>query len=430
MLISGKFKAQLVFIFLLLTVFGAAAQINVPAIWDQQHPASNIYQPARITDFNAFKVSTFGNLWLGNNGTDLQGILQSNNVISTPLINDILGQLGDKGPHQFHQGSEAGILINAKVKDFPISLSYYFHQGISGEFQDTATLGLIFRGNAPYAGRTISDEKVFWKDQRYSAIGIGTGWTKEKWSLGFRLNVLLGHQLLSIDDMQYSFFTQDNGSSIDVSGNYALNEAFEPGIQGLGLGLDAGLIYNLSKSSTLQVAVKNLGWINWEVDQLNHEVDFTFEGFRIDDLLDENLDLNDIVDQDSLLRLVFPDTAQANFSTSLPAQVQIAFSHQLDERQAIHAAMSAALSQYSPSGFIPAFSFGYQYKPVAFWNLFANGYLGGIDRYGFGLSSSLAIPLQGNGKINFGLGSHNLLGLVLPSVGQGLGIQAQLGFEW
>jgi hypothetical protein len=123
----------------------------------------------------------------------------------------------------------------------------------------------------------------------------------DKWSIGAKLKLLLGHANLSNTNNDFSLNAGFNSWKINIDGSantsspvrmdfgnnslptdYATPATFAEWVRpsGLGAGIDAGVEYHLNENVKLSAALLDVGFIRWNknVVNLKYSVDYTFDG--------------------------------------------------------------------------------------------------------------------------------------------------------
>jgi len=396
----------------------------------RNHIASQHYQPAHILyqDIETFGVGGDATFWMASNSFTLDGLLKGGNFITDETKADLIAQMGDN--NRFGQGLDFSYgILNLKLGKRVWSIGARDVQGSYSGTNDPNTAGIVLYGNSQYAGETVSDEDVFSNTQRYREISIGTGFDLGKWKLGIRGKVVLGAQATLIRDVDFSLFTAADGSQIDLQAQY---DAFflenRLGINGIGGGIDIGAVAELNERISVQASILNIGLIRWDGIAFRDTVDFTYEGFLIDDFIGGG---SQFTGTDSLQELIFPDSVFEKQNSMLPTTVSLGLSYKLSDNGTLLASLHSGLTRYAPYTPVPILNIGYQH---ALWKqritLGANAYGGGLELYGIGLMGAANIPLKDKMRLTLFGSMDNALGLLLPAASRGLAMSIGVGFVY
>jgi len=396
------------------------AQLGLQLLHEHELPFSQAYQPAAIADqeFDKLQLQVDGDLWLGSNQFTIGSLVRGGNFIDEATKNDIIGQLSDNNRYQ--QGLGMGGVLNFKTgkQIWLISFSYRDHFLI--HVDDSATAGLILRGNAPYAGQTIQDEDVAIRSIAYGTLGVGTAWKWDKWTLGVHPKVVWGRRADIIDELAYRLFSADNGSLISLDATY---DAFstQGDDRGWGFGLDVGASYMLNESIRIEAAVRDAGLIQWEGSESNNTVEVDYEGVVWDNFISGGDNTNNLALGDTLQQLLFPDSVRTQRTFPLPAIAQVGISWDLNERELLFSSLQYGFTRFPPSFNFPLLNIGYKRHIGSHLTLGVNGYIGGIDEYGLGILGHAYFGKKANWGLFYTM--NNLLGLVVSDIAQGLSLK-------
>jgi len=386
-------------------------------------PASQWFQPAAIAwqDYERLQVSTSGELWLSNNQFTIGSFIRGGNFITEATKNDIIGKLRDDNRYQ--QGYSLAGLINFQTGTQKWLLSFSYQDPFYIQADDSVTAGLIFRGNAPYAGMEISDNNVAIRSSAYAMIGLGTAWELGDWTLGIHPKFVWGRRADIIDELSYTLFTADNGSLISLQADYDSFATLQ-GDRGWGLALDAGAMYQSQNGMLWEVAFRNLGWMQWDGSQSNNSVDVDYEGVVWDNFIQDGSSTSNLALGDTLQTLFFPDSVRATYNLPTPGIAMAGLRYPLNEREMIFSSVQLGLTRMPPTTQFPLLHVGYQRKIGNNLTLGAHAYGGGMDLYGIGIYGKIEL----GPKTRWGLfyTMDNALGLLIPEISQGLSLRGGL----
>ena len=297
---------------------------------------SQTYQPALLYShtFEHISVGVEGGFLLGANSFDMKGLDLEDNKLTETGKDRILSQL-DGENNRLQIGYNWGAHVNFRLNKLPIGLSYHRQNHFFVRVNDSSTAGLLLRGNAPYAGTPLSDEEVRYRELDYHSLGIATAFSSGNWTVGIRLKGLIGRRAEDIDDFTYTLLTATDGTQLDLNATYNVRTSDGVASGAWGVGADIGAILQLSSNLRAQARINNLGFIRWnEGKTLNQAVDVIYEGYDIGNIIGGGIQ-QELVLGDTLRTLIFPDTADAAFTTPLPALAAVGVDIDLPNSQRV-----------------------------------------------------------------------------------------------
>jgi hypothetical protein len=429
-------KLHLCLLALVLMVGSLRAQYSVQSTLLRDHIWSQAAQPANLMagdDFK-FKFGAQGNFWLGNTHAPLAGIFAENGYITNDVKNRLLGDLKAK------EDVSAGYQINLASVNFNIGsqrVGIYLDDNLSvyTRFNNPHTLGLILKGNGPYAGDTVSDKDISAKLYRTRELSFGTGWRTEKLSIGVRLRLKQGLKMADLEHLNYSLYTAPNGIQVNAQADYNLFVTPKLGktglfaFQGYGAGIDLGIQYRISDKFDIDFAANDIGFTSWKTNNIADIVDVNWEGISVANLLQDSVSEVANHQIDSIKQLILPDTIEANHMVYSPLSVRANATFHISEKASLSGSViwyPLAIGQKSR---LPMVGVTYQHEVVTGLTLGANAYGMGLDSYGFGLLANYRFSV-GSAGFDLMAGSDNLLGLVTPTIGRGMNAYAGVGVSF
>ena len=383
-------------------------------------PASQWENPAFISDqsFQNIQLDGSGNFWLSNNQFTLEDLIRGGNSLSAERKEGIISQL--ERDNRFQQGFFAGGLLNFRLGEQNWLLSFQRRQGLYLYLQDSVSAGLLLRGNAPYAGQEVQDDRVEWRNLTYASLGLGSSWKKGPISWGFHLKLVQGISAQVLDRLSYTLLTASDGSQINLQADY---DAFSTtgNSEGLGLSIDLGATYQISDQLLMDLAIRNLGWINWDGTRSANQIDVQYEGVQWDNFI-ETGGSTSLAIGDTLQQLIFPDSVEGRISYPLPASARIGLRIGSMSEGMWTLSLSQGLSNFPPTTPLPLVHGGYM-RGGKYLSGGVHGHVGGMDIYGLGLWGELKIPFSRHTQMGLYVSFPNILGLVLPEVSRGLEAQ-------
>ena len=427
--------AQSVFLLALLSAGGFSfGQFGWNALMLDDRMVSQAYQPANILEgeFETIRLQTEGNGWLGNSGAPIKGLLLKN-YIEREDRERFVGDLGKDGTAITGGYKLNWLSANVHLGESTWSFFLEDHLTINGQINNGETFGLVFLGNQPYAGQTVSDEGIFLNSYRYRTLGAGTAFQlNDEMSLGFRAKFIQGISYIDVEKLDYSLYTEPDGLEIVLDADYNLfysdsgSNAFS--FNGFGGGLDIGWVYKISDKLTLDAAVTDLGYLSWNGNQSQKVTNVQFEGIDVGSLFASDLSAETQRTVDSLEGLILPDTAEASHAGLLGPKVRIGAKFYVSEKSMLSfGALYAPMKDYAYTE-LPVVNIGYRFMPDEDIWLGANAYGGGNDLYGVGLVASYRLHM-GSSSLDITAGADNLTGIAVSGFGRGFSLFGALGFN-
>lgn len=399
---------------------------NVLILSDSLHAAM---EAAKIGDIEIDKKLTLvgftGNAFIANNRFGFGGLLKDGNYLSTETVDAAVAKMGNK--NRFQMGYNGGFAVNLPIKGKSAwGLYLDYNSAFSVGTNNAGTAGLIFRGNAPYAGTTVADDKIFLKSQTRTSLGLAWARQHEKWTFGVKTKFIAGVKSSDILVNNFSLFTSEVGDSIHATADYQyfVSDRSAP-LDGFGAGVDLGAMYQVNSALNIGASVTDLGFIAWSGEKMAKNVSQSYTGFALKDLL--NLEGNAAGQDalvDSLKGLVFPDTTAAKMTSLLPTTLHINAVYDFNTYNRAFASLHYSFTQYAPMTTMPLFAVGYQRRICSGFSLGVNGYAGGLDTYGVGVMGMSYFRIKKKNPVSIVYSMDNVLGLL-----GGKGAAAEIGIS-
>lgn len=219
-------------------------------------------------------------------------------------------------------------------------------------------LGLLLKGNAVYAGKSI-DLGHRAEGSAWHKWSVGLGYHRPVLNLAMRLNHYVGLYQIRSQNAQSTFKTDALGYQIDlqtdilyqVAGQWGYYNSSSAswvskwqGTGGSGWGLDAGLQAKLGNKWVAFGSIINAGWINWNKhgQQLALNRRWTLTGSEIIPPFDQRVlfapDFEDSLEQAQII------TKPIRYKTSPPAELNFCLHYQITERWKAGGALSHTLN--------------------------------------------------------------------------------------
>ena len=194
----------------------------------------------------------------------------------------------------------------------------------------------------------LTDEKI--RATSYAEIGIGITrkFFKDRLAIGLRLKSLSGiSHAETIENSSFSVDIDPNTSYWTVkAANATLNTAGIPGEddeiefgKNKGFGFDIGATYDVTKKLTVELAVNDIGSINWTENVTNYNITdnagTVYDASNID--LDSDVDVEDQI-EDALNDVIGTTETNESFKTKLSTKTYLSAKYQLSKKNALTAA--------------------------------------------------------------------------------------------
>lgn len=412
------------------------AQYNLQSGMLRDHSFSISSNPANLhyLEFDKFEYSGAGALWLGNNRATLEGIFVEGNTITDETSIRLVSEMAN-GDNRFNGGLQLDLAqVSTQFGDQKVSFHLREQFSATAAFGAPRTLGLLLRGNGPYAGDTISDNDIDAAVYNFRALGASTVFDlNDKLHLGVGLSLLQGRQFFEVERAEYSLFTSTNGTQVDLNADYAFRSTPEfgsPGLfgfNGFGASVEAGLVYEVNEKMDVAFAVTDLGFVSWTTDKFERVIELNeFEGIFIENILEDSLQPLIDAEVDSLTNLVVPDSSRESYMTLSPVRLRADYTYRLGENNSISGTIIYSPLSVGPVTPLPLVNVTYQHEVIDGLTLGANAYGGGVDVYGVGLMGNYRFA-AGSTRIDILLGSDNLIGWLAPSAARGMSVYGGVG---
>ncbi len=396
-------------------------------------PAGQFFQPALLADMEmtALRLSGAGSLWLNSSTVTYESLLGITNYLTDDFKQNLIADLD--ADNRFQVAYNYGEMLNFRTGKLRWGISWRNRWATNGGFDNPLTMGLVLRGNAPYAGQTIADQGVYMRSFRAWELGLSAAFSiKEKFKIGIRPKVLFGQRYTAMEKLDYSLFTAANGTRLEVNGTYDafFNKESVRAFDQMGLGVDVGVIYDISEKWRIQLSAVDLGHINWQVERFQGDLDFEYEGINLLELLGPDPESPNFFITDTLRTLLLPDSSHESYRMGLPSQFSLAVSRKLGEKGKMMLSAHLAPGAVAPQYELPLVNLAYHHQFTSWLMLGINAYGGGPDQYGLGAVAMLQFVKKDEYVVNIFGSMDNALGVLIPARGQGSGLNvgASIGF--
>ncbi|MFN8396798.1 MAG: DUF5723 family protein [Bacteroidia bacterium] len=431
-----KAKSLIGILALLVAAGQVQAQFELQPSLLRGHVWSQTYQPANIVEgeYEKFRYGAIGNLWLGNTHAPLKGIFAEGGFITEEVKDRLIDDLKPKEDISagYHLGLAA---VNVKLGELPLGIYLDEYNAVYTRFNNPNTLGLILKGNGPYAGQTVSDSAIRGAIVRTRELGVGTGFKTNKLSIGGRLRLKQGIRMADLANLQYALYTDSLGTQVHAFADYDLYTTPKLGktglfaFQGFGLGLDLGARYTVFDKLDFEVAVTDIGFTSWKTNHMKETVDVNWEGISITSLLVDSVSPLIQHQVDSIKAILLPDTTEENHLLIAPTVVRLGGTYHLSEQASLSGTLIWSPLASGARTRLPMINVAYQHEVIEGLTLGANVYGLGLDTYGVGAMANYTIT-AGSVGIDILAGSDNLLGWIAQGIGRGMSVYGGVGVSF
>ena len=316
-----------------------------------------------------------------------------------------------------------GGAVNRRLGKWTVGVGYQQRLLTSGKVVGAELPGLVLKGNAAFEDQTVMGEGGF-QLANWDEYALSGGYHHGNWQLGLRLKVLRGIQFQDYQVNSMSLYTAPFGEYLDLAGDYEFFQTQSGTTAGWGVGLDFGAVYQPAPEWTVQLAMTDLGRINWNGAMRSAQFDFRYEGIDQGNVLNISPDSFSIAPPiDSLQGEVWPDSVPGQQVMNLPLRGHIGGSWQFHPQHQVQLAVAAGPTSPYPSNLLVYV--GYRYDPLTWLSAGVNGTWGTIDTYGAGAWVQALVPVASGYRLAIFAAADQAFGLLAP--GQGMGLSAQGG---
>ena len=195
---------------------------------------------------------------------------------------------------------------------------------------------LIFYGNKPYLNETKNLAESNINSLRFQELKLGFIWHKIDTTAksGVSISVLKGQQLFYVKaNKGSSLYTNADGTELVFNSNFnmAISDTSKNNpLAYSGIGASADIFFEtpyqskIGKGSVLTVNANNIGFLHWFDNSVQYRSDstFTFDGYRIDNLLDLKDSTLSSINRDSIIRNT-TNARKESFNVNIPTNLLI-----------------------------------------------------------------------------------------------------------
>lgn len=423
-----------IIIILLFGCFLGGIVYSQPALHLRHLPqeiASQAYQPAYLAMMDSTRIQVGGAAayGVGSNVLQMDHLFLEPGLLSESAKDGVVQQLGADNRLQLGFVWEGA--LNIRLKQMALSVFSRSVTQTHATFFDPQTVGLLLYGNARYAGQTITDEEISLGLTSYQEVGIGTAFQKGRLAAGIRLKALIGGQATVMQDLTYSLFTEAQGAQIILASDYTFFQSNADAGTSLGVGVDLGAVYTLSPNLSVQFAVQDLGFLTWNGDVYENNVNIDYEGVEITELFSTDFsNATNLIPSDTLRSLLIPDPVSGTVRQTLPGLASIGAAYRWQERNQLFATVLMGIAPNSFTNSPLLANLAYHRKLGSFLTLGVNAYGGGLDQYGFGALARADLRFSKKIRMSIFANMDNAIGVISPSNGKGFSFQGGLTLGW
>jgi len=195
---------------------------------------------------------------------------------------------------------------------------------------------LLFYGNKPYLNETKNLAESNINSLRFQELKLGFIWHKIDTTAkaGVSISILKGQQLFYVKaNKGSSLYTNADGTELVFNSNFNMavsDTAKNNPLAYSGIGASADIFFEtpyqskIGKGSVLTVNVNNIGFLHWFDNSVQYRSDstFTFDGYRIDNLLDLKDSTLSSINRDSIVRNT-TNARKESFNVNIPTNLLI-----------------------------------------------------------------------------------------------------------
>jgi len=344
--------------------------------------------------------------------------------ISTEMKDDSQKKL--KNTNNFginlNYGTTAFIKGNSK---FDLLIGFKNQEVLNASF-NSDFYRLMFYGNKGFAGNTANLSNLSVNALRFQEVKFGAiiHHVDSIAKIGVSVSFLKGEQLFYIKTgRDASLYTSADASMIQLNSNFnlAVSDTSNKNLLSFnGVGANADIFFEtpykskLGKKSVLIVNANNLGFIHWRKNSVQYSSDslITFQGYKIDNILDLKDSTLNRINQDTILQNLV-NGRKENFNVNIPTNLVLINKIYFGK---MNFALNTGFRYIFNANYTPYFFVEPEYKYKRMLFTLHTGY-GGYARLNIGAC------MMYNGKhLFFKLGSNSIQGYIAPKITHGQGV--------
>ena len=276
---------------------------------------------------------------------------------------------------------------------------------------------LTFEGNKQFAGEFAELGGVGFNYFSYQQLNIGfINYKKQHGKIakeGIQFSILQAKEHMAIKIPRGTLFTEELGKEIELDVDYIYNSSDTANrsffaFNGYGVSTDLFSEFYLKNNDKITVQVNDLGFIQWNQQSIQLEADsiFNYDGVDIDNIFDLNDSIVSSISRDSLIELISSKKNKQAYAIALPTSFNVFYTKQLNSKIKMNLGVQhKILANYFPMIYGNMY---YYFNPT--FTVQTHFSFGGYGLFNTGL----AVAKSFNHKIQFYLGSNNVLAFILP----------------
>ncbi|PZE17146.1 hypothetical protein DNU06_10415 [Putridiphycobacter roseus] len=333
--------------------------------------------------------------------------------------------------------------VTTKKTSVNFTVNSVFRSGFSYP-KDLLRFAYYGNGGEEYLGKRVAFDNIGFDALWYLEFGVGLNRKiGDKLTVGAKVKFLKGIASFQTAESQFGLYTDPKTYALEVDGAMALNYNNLAALEGLqnnssdlgaiydsvsttkniGLGLDLGATFQLTKKIMLSASVIDLGAIKWKDNVTNYKVNpFTFEykGVDVDKYLNDTSDyFQELVD--SLTQLTTVVTTHNTYSTKLYSKFYIGGSYDLTKFLNVGAVW---YNSFNPGRYITALNLSGNVK-LKHWI----GVSGNVSFYNYkDVNLGAGINLRG-GPFQIYFMTDNVLSVMYPEAAKNVHFNFGMSFQ-
>jgi hypothetical protein len=248
-------------------------------------------------------------------------------------------------------------ILNKTGYSFVAGIQYNEH--IDMQFSKDL-FNLAFFGNKLFAGKTAEAGNFSFNQLRYQEFFVGYFKQTEKFGRilneGFNISFVKGEKHAAIKVPEANIFTQQDGKEISLSMQYEYtsSDTAKKGItsfNGWGISSDYFTEIPIGDCDKMRFEFTDLGFIFWNNKSFTVSADtsFTFNGLKIDNILNWQDSVNTSISSDSLVNKFSNKVEYESYAISLPTSIHFYYLKNFNDKVMIKGgAMMRFFSNYKP----------------------------------------------------------------------------------
>lgn len=360
------------------------------------------------------------------------------NAIKNDMVNKLIwggyinNEMKDASEAKLREKNNFGITLNYGLSAFVKGSSKYDfligfknHEVLNASF-NSDFYRLMFYGNKRFLGQTANLSHISVNALRFQEVKFGAiiHHVDSIAKIGISVSFLKGEQLFFLKTgKNASLYTSPDASQIQLNSNFnlALSDTNNRNLLGFnGVGANADIFFEtpykskIGKKSVLLVNANNIGFIHWRKNSVQYSSDslITFQGYKIDNILDLQDSTLNKINQDTILQNIV-NGRKENFNVNIPTNLVIINKTYFGDLRFV---LNTGFRYIFNANYRPYFFIEPEYKVNKFNFSLHTGY-GGYSRLNVGLAVTYS-----NKNFFLKLGSNSLQGFIAPKSAYGQGV--------